>query len=255
MPLTHCTLTGVDATTQEYDLFRLSERYPVAEWGLLYSPKRQGQPGRYPSIDHLFDALAHWPKSLRVAVHLCGDAVRHAIEGEPIAMEILDLVRARHGRIQLNIRQVAYEAKDTASLDGQTDTRIHESDLFDLLARHPDVPFILQRHAGTEHVGRGRMLPPNYSILFDASGGRGIPATSWVPPLEGVPCGYAGGLSPATIHSALTSLHALTPSPFWIDMESSLRDERDRFDLDRAESVLRTASEFLSSMPTGTVAL
>lgn len=252
MLLTHCTLTGVDADTSEHDLFRLSEQHPVAEWGMLYSPKRQGQPGRYPSIDHLFDWLARWPKSVRVAVHLCGDAVRHAIERESVVMELLDLVRARHGRIQLNIRQIDCDCSGPDTRVHPSDAFVRESDLITLFAHHADIPFILQHHAGTERFGRAGGVPANYSVLFDASGGRGVPATSWPAALAGVPCGYAGGITPATTASALASISAVADiKPFWIDMESSLRDERDQFDLARAERVLQAASDFLSTTSPG----
>ncbi|MEI7997808.1 MAG: hypothetical protein WCH01_23235, partial [Methylococcaceae bacterium] len=55
--LKFCTLTGVDEKTSLMQIAELSERFPFVEWGFLYSPKRQGNPGRYPSVKRLHEAF------------------------------------------------------------------------------------------------------------------------------------------------------------------------------------------------------
>ena len=88
-------------------------------------------------------------------------------------------------------------------------------------------------------------LPSNMSILYDASCGKGELATVYPSPLTissstsnnihgsessvsssqiHVPCGYAGGIGPATIEQVLTALlPATSGTRVWVDMESSLR--------------------------------
>jgi hypothetical protein len=100
MKLTHCTFTGVDEASDLSIIDHLSLAFPIVEWGFLYSPKRQGQPGRYPArtwIETAFKTLApHVP----VALHLCGDGVRFLLEGQDDELGLLHLVHKRGGRIQ-----------------------------------------------------------------------------------------------------------------------------------------------------------
>ena len=80
------------------------------------------------------------------------------------------------------------------------------------------------------------------SLLFDASCGKGILATSFPTPMEGIPCGYAGGMGPKNIEGVLDSVRtAANGNVVWIDMESSLRviiigedgNREDTFSLDK----------------------
>lgn len=117
MNLTHCTLTGVDGVDEpvfgSFDtLIALSDEFPVVEWGFLYSPKRQGQLGRYPSVDFLKLAFDTLPHNVRVALHVCGDGVNTLIDGfDDVRNTMTDVdvlvekVSARGGRIQLNFNQ------------------------------------------------------------------------------------------------------------------------------------------------------
>ena len=47
--------------------------------------------------------------------------------------------------------------------------------------------------------------------------------------------GYAGGLGPDNLAVELASIKAVASSGWWVDMESKLRDEHDKFDVGRAE--------------------
>jgi hypothetical protein len=99
MALTHCTLTGLDDHTPPERVVELSALYPLAEWGLLYSPGRQGLGGRYPSLATIRTALIQAPAHVRLAVHLCGQAVADALDGgEPVTRDLLQALAARGGR-------------------------------------------------------------------------------------------------------------------------------------------------------------
>lgn len=233
MKLTHCTLTGVDDATDLARLPSLSRDYPIVEWGFLYSPTRQGQPGRYPSVATLQRAFRDLPGDVRVALHVCGEGVADLLAREPVAHELMTLVAARGGRVQLNFSQTRNPVDLVA--------------LARFLDEFPKTSFITQHNTSNQDVWRALSAHPNHAILFDASGGTGILPKQWPQPVSAAACGYAGGLGPDSLYRNLGNIAAAAGHrPFWIDMESRLRlkdgDGIDRFDLDRCRFCLEIAS-------------
>jgi hypothetical protein len=231
--LTHCTLTGVDESTPLADVFALSAEFPRVEWGFLYSPKRQGQPGRYPSIMMLADAFQSLPRNVRVAMHVCDDGVHNLLAGQTNETKLLDLVVARKGRIQLNFNQVRKPIDLNA--------------LAELLKLYPETTFITQDNNANVRVWQfiAEVGIRNHAVLFDGSGGQGIPCSEWPRPLP-ISCGYAGGLGPDNIQDELDRIAEVAGSrPTWIDMEGKLRrtdaSGADRFDLDACRTCLKAA--------------
>lgn len=226
--LTHCTLTGVDERVNLISVADLSSQYPVVEWGFLYSPKRQGHPGRYPSTSLLLRVFKELPKYVKVALHVCGAGVPQLIDAEPVVSELVQLIGQRGGRIQLNFNARFIDKKFTLA-------QVHEC-----IARYPDVQFITQNNSANIEVLEHLKDLLNHSILFDASGGRGIETDEWLRPINGVRCGYAGGLGPMNVAAELRRIYAVAGDiPFWIDMEGKLRNDEDWFDLGAAQSVLK----------------
>jgi hypothetical protein len=224
--LTHCTLTGVDEKTDLADVSVMSGEHPIVEWGFLYSPKRQGQPGRYPSVGFLREAFQSLPDHVRVAVHVCGTGVPQLIEGDGVARELVHLIAQRGGRVQLNFNAFVLEPD------------FHQLEL--CMQGFPAAQFITQYNESNYHVWRELRGADNHSVLFDASGGRGVEPLKWESPLSGVTCGYAGGLGPTNVATKLEAIQASVGNrPFWIDMEGKLRDRNDWFDLKACEAVLR----------------
>jgi phosphoribosylanthranilate isomerase len=80
-------------------------------------------------------------------------------------------------------------------------------------------------------------------VLYDPSGGRGIGAGVWPDAPRGVRAGYAGGINPGNVVSVLG--HVAPLGATWIDMESGVRDEGDRLDLERVAEVLARADEWM----------
>lgn len=236
MVLTFCTLTGLDEKTPLNEIDSLSRQFPIVEWGFLYSPKRQGHPGRYPSVEFLRNAFKELPAHVKVALHVCGAGVPQLIDAEPVVSELVQLVGQRGGRVQLNFNARTTEDKFTVA-------QIHAC-----IARHPDVQFITQHNGANANVWLPLKDLPNHAVLFDASGGKGISADQWLPPLDGMRCGYAGGLGPDNVSAELTKIRAVAgTAPFWIDMEGKLRDSDDWFDLGVSKAVLQAVTgSFLS---------
>ncbi len=83
-----------------------------------------------------------------------------------------------------------------------------------------------------------------YSMLLDASGGRGIDT-----PIEilktNVKVGYAGGINPDNVADKLEYLFENIPGDFWIDMESGVRTD-DWFDLDKVIKVLEICQPIIN---------
>lgn len=200
------TFTGADEFTDIDRMVSLSKRYPI-EWGILFSPKRQGQ-GRYPPlafVQRLIDC-----GRLRLAAHLCGGHARSALGG----IDPLGLGRGSFGRVQIN---TAEPNIDIAAVRKW--------------AEGLGVRAILQC--------RGAEFPKTAAVawLFDQSGGRGIEPGAWPKSHQTSQCGYAGGIGPDNVLDVLSRIDS---TDFWIDMESKVRDANDRFDLDAVERVCAT---------------
>lgn len=195
------TFTGADDHTDIDRMVELSSRYPI-EWGILFSPKRQGQ-GRYPSGEFVRRLTNRG--SLRLSAHLCGQHSRWVISrgSSPIWLGGFE-------RAQINSAEPNIDYGRIARWGEQFDVQ----------------PILQCRGAFP--------LTKGVSWLFDQSGGRGIEATWWPSQHGAAMCGYAGGIGPDNVLDVLAQLNA---SDFWIDMESSVRDKNNRFSLDRCEAV------------------
>ena len=234
-----CTLTGVDDSTPPQDLVALSDEFPRVEWGFLYSPKRQGLPGRYPSVATLQRALLELPPQVNVALHVCGTGVHDLLAGEPVVEELVELVAARQGRVQLNFNQ----NKEPIDL-----RRLNVT-----LSWYPNLTFITQHNEANRGIWQALQDGgfANHAVLFDASGGRGLVPEQWPQPLPGVTCGYAGGLSSDNLTFHLDAIAALVGDrKTWIDMEGSLRlpDQEgiDWFNLARCRACLDAVQGWMS---------
>lgn len=206
------TFTGLDAATDVARLRHLQSLYPV-EWGVLFSPKRQGH-DRYPDLASIRGFAG---QGLRLAAHVCGAGASSILDdGRFDVLESLP-----HGmfvRIQVN----------TARKDPET----HEASAF---AR-----WVGARQAILQC--RGSAFPQDATVdwLYDVSGGVGREPTSWAVAADtSAFVGYAGGLGPDNVASALESISRHHPEgkPFWIDMETRIRTD-DILDLDKCEAVL-----------------
>ena len=229
MTMICCTLTGVDRSTSRARLGQLAHRFPSAEFGILFSPERSGLQNRFQTfseIQSMFDA-----GQLQWAIHLCGRVVSEfirAVVSQSAEERNCESFRlATHpavSRIQLNFafRRASFSLSEL-------EAAIHSV----------SIPVITQEHRANQGVSLA-LKAPNHQALFDASGGRGIETSEWLPPLDGKTCGFAGGLGPETLSRALPVIKQVcADQPFWIDMETHIRDENDWLNLDACERVLQ----------------
>lgn len=217
------TITGADDAVDPRELRKLSDAYPFVEWALLWSKKRAGGP-RYPS-EAGFKNACNTLYDKRLAAHLCGSYARLVMERCDLEMVMPPFA----GRVQLN----GYEPNPTA-LARFEHVQLWKRCAFILQARSPDGFFACARDA--------RLC--GASVLYDPSGGRGQ-AAPWPAAPPGVRFGYAGGINAENVVMALNEADDRGAS--WIDMESGVRDEQDRFDLERVREVLARAAEWMGA--------
>jgi len=210
------TFTGLDAAVDLDRVAALSARYPI-EWGVLFSPKLQGE-GRYPPLEAVERIRAR--NGLRLAAHVCGRHARTVVE-TGACPDLLPHLEGGFGRIQIN---TAARDPDLGAIAAFARSVAPEARAI-LQCRDPDA------------------FPSDGTVdwLYDRSAGNGLLPESWPVPSGPRLVGYAGGLGPETVAAALTAIRARHPdgTPYWIDMESRIRDASDRLDLDRCEAVLR----------------
>jgi hypothetical protein len=194
------TFTGADEHTDIDRMVSLSKKYPI-EWGVLFSPKRQGQ-GRYPPTEFVQRLIDRG--RFHLSAHLCGGHARSALAGiDPLGL-------ASFERVQINTTEQSIDIDAVRKWGEGLGVRV-----------------ILQC--------RGE-FPKTAAVawLFDTSGGRGLMPASWPKPHPTQISGYAGGIGPDNVLDVLSRIEA---TDFWIDMESKVRDANDRFDLDAVERV------------------
>lgn len=237
MHLTHITFTGADDSVDPSQLAALSKRFPLIEWGILFSLEREGSP-RYPSAAWRRDFYRAVP-SIRRAAHLCGVAMLNQLaEKAPALRQELEYFQ----RVQLNFNA---QRLPPATLEGLVtewrtgQLRSSSGSYIEFITQHnPDnavVYKLFAHHWIVPHM--------NHAVLFHGSGGNGVTPDAWPSPLPAVPCGYAGGLTPENLPVQLDAIMAAAtaqrsgPDFVWVDMESGVRTH-DQFDLTKVVSAL-----------------
>lgn len=231
MALDLVSLTGADDAVDPAELAALSLRFPFVEWALLYFPEKAGTP-RNPSASwrerFLLQGLSH------TAAHLCGTAVFQALLNPAQAPALLeDLSRYHRIQVNINAKSAQFSLPEVLSVYWT----LHLAGL----------PLILQYHEGSAQAVQQFLghAPKNVSLLFDASKGTGQLPEAWPTPWPDLYCGYAGGLGPVVLPTALPKILAASKGhPVWIDMESGVRTAN-QLDLQKAERILRISRHYL----------
>lgn len=234
--LTTVTITGADDQTNVDELLRLSQRYPFVEWAILYSPNQDGT-ARYPLPkwrNSFMDAVRG--TSVRRAMHLCGPSIRELLQQGPQKLAY----RAGYQRIQLNFNASRFTEEELKRLAKKTGwAEFWDGSPQGVIVQHNSanikVPEIFISNGCAD-----------VQVLFDSSGGRGVELDTYPTPLSDFTCGFAGGIGPDNIDSALEKAAAAAGGrDYWIDMESKVRTDN-VFDLAKVEAVLERCAIWLS---------
>ena len=229
MKIKYVTLTGADDNTKHEELLRVSAIYPFVEWGILFSQKKSGLAERYPSWDWVVDLAGKHDGNANFSAHLCGQWVDDAMNGK------LTVQASFFKRIQLNMAQGRLsKALASESKVWEAVTKVGQAVIFG----GPYQKYNLQIDA--ELFSKHGVYP-----LFDTSGGRGQLTKNWPQPIEGVMCGYAGGLGPDNLEDELKKIEDVVgDNTIWIDMESRVRTKGE-FDITLCERVCEIAGNYV----------
>lgn len=201
------TFTGADSYTNQIRMRAIQSVHPV-EWGILFSPSKQGKNNRYPDIYTINTMIK---RQLNLAAHICGKYSELIMVGQdpnlPINLKDFNRAQINHGK------------PNAASI-------------MDFSNRNNHIPCIAQWRNGEHFPERFG----THSWLYDCSGGNGILPEQY-PPGPNYMVGYAGGINPDNVLDVLEKIDA--KYPFWIDMETGVRDDNDQFDLNKVEQVCR----------------
>lgn len=210
----YLTVSGVDERT---DLDLLAEKLNGIEFGVLYTFDPEGRP-RYPSPEFITTVFT---KLKRVALHVCG-------------------FRARCELIDGKLGSWVHHASRV-----QVNGPMTEEVLRGLTGTYPGVKFITQHNLPNEALHSCPV--ENHQLLVDASGGRGQMPAQWRAPLTQKPVGFAGGLTPDNLVTALPAIIKVSRPGWWIDMEKGVRTD-DWFDVQKVALVVVRVSMIMQGL-------
>ncbi|MFZ6776852.1 hypothetical protein ACO0LD_08450 [Undibacterium sp. Ji83W] len=188
----------------------LSRQYPV-EWGILIDTAREGIP-LFP--DHKA-RQAMQRSGLRLSAHVCGELAQAIAEGRDPDFDF-----SGYSRVQINHGRA-----------GSSEQEIQNCYLFGV---RNGVRPALQSQGVFPNDGRA-------DWLYDVSFGNGVKPATWPPLQHAHPfCGFSGGIGPASIKDVLQVLAIAPDTPYWLDMESSVRTDN-QFDLSKCRRVCEVA--------------
>lgn len=213
---TFITFTGVDEWTDTGRMVALSTLYPI-EWGILFSPKRQGTDPRYPpmaAVRKIIYAFRSWTvRHPLLSAHLCGDHTMHVVDGHALPINLDEMLLYYFGRAQIN------------------GAPVHAAQRISTWAKCRNLVPVMQCAAGWPAA-------TDVDWLYDKSGGRGKVPASWpAHPPTGRRIGFAGGLDPDNVAQHVEAIAGSCDLTYWIDMESGVRDDDNRFSLDKCQAV------------------
>lgn len=229
--LRYVTLTGADDFISPYELYKISQKYPNVEWGILIGSKEGVS--RFPTRDWIneledFYYNIYSNKGMNLSLHICGKHLENLVNGKEInkffQMEIFK-------RCQLNFHGEALHQDAISNINK----------VFSVIKWNPEVIFQLNG------VNNYAMQEFDYAMqefdacersgLYDSSHGAGILPNYWQANKTNYSIGYAGGLGPDNIKEQLPLIEEAAGESYWIDMETKLFTDG-KFDLDKCKSVL-----------------
>lgn len=228
------SITGADDSTDLRFISDITIEYPVVEWGILFSDKRQGQP-RYPSRAWLERLDNESWNHVAFAAHLCGSVCDRMILDEGVSFcdgSLLQMNPLPFNRVQLN--GFSDNVCSTSTINTLA-SRLY--DCADVILQIPDDKTLMR----CQHTFLG-----NVSFLHDASRGTGLEPSEWPEPGVDGYVGYAGGINLGNIERTLDELCA-RPSDrhFWLDLESGVFTDN-QFDPRKVEELLQISHQYIS---------
>ena len=246
--LTGITFTGIDEYTDLDRLQKIQEKYPYAEFGVLLSVNWKENGNRYLSPEYYRELSG---RNLNLSLHLCGRVARMAYMGN---WNLLEYLLVENRALKYSVAKLFNLCQ--LKVAGAADMTFNSAEQFGWIPivcpLHFNEVIIQQKSADNcslfeKAVNNDNSLGYTNSIalLCDASGGRGV-ESDFVPYKDdGHHVGYAGGFGETNIIQKLEEITACEDvGDFWVDMESSLRNADDKFDLDTVERILKMTEPY-----------
>lgn len=255
---TMITITGADNEVAPQHMIQLSKQFRFVEWGILVgSNDRFGMP-RYPTFDWIQRLL--WERSktmpgMRLSLHLCGAMAREFIaHHRPHTCDLGKSGFTTTGMFLWN--QFDRVQVNGWNMDTHMDAMGCGTPDVIVQCREPELVDQCVERAWQSNV---------WSVLVDASGGRGEPIKSF-PKSQARWLGYAGGIGPHNVRDSLRKAFIASRdnakplrcqtgmlasevefSPFWLDMETGVRTD-DKLDMEKVIAVLSQTQQWRTAM-------
>ena len=230
MILRKVTISGADDKSSISTMLGLSQIFPFVEWGVLLSETRRST-SRYPTASWV-ESICTLARNAAVQLcgHLCGQLARAVCKGHfPVQHDDVAF-----GRMQLNIA-------------GCMDLIEDEGRVAACLPPGPE--YILQVGGQHQHgiamASRFAAAGVEVSVLFDASGGRGICPGVWPDSADDVSCGFAGGLGPENVQEQLACIEKTAKNrQVWVDLETNVRAASGELDFVKVATCLEISKKY-----------
>ena len=263
MQLRYITCSDPREFNDIHDIVKLGQLSPRVEIAVQAHPSKMshGMP-RNEWFQELLRYVMVDKHKIRLAVHVnrewCDQVCRTGTIPEEL-IEFFEMCRNGNMYDALIKRWQFNMPVDTAN-------NINVRALKKLMNLYPEKYFIFQYNNNThDAIYKLHDSGARFSVLYDASGGRGISPTSWSEPLFlNNPQGYSGGLSPENIAENLDKISHVAVRPgahynkdnkvertinersdIWIDAEGKLKTD-DKFDIARARQYILNAENWLT---------
>jgi phosphoribosylanthranilate isomerase len=205
------TFTGVDVETCPVKMLKLHGDYSgLVEFGLLFSPKLNGNHNRYPDLEVIEEIVSPFDDTINFSAHLCGDYAKTIINGGKLSINL-----EHFGRIQIN-----------------TKLKINEKTLKTFKESINNTVLIPSRDS--EYFPEN--IAEEINWLYDSSCGHGIRPKFWPKVCGNNIVGFAGGINPINVMDIINEIDCNTD--YWLSIETGIRTDNDWFDLDKVRAVL-----------------
>ncbi len=239
MNLEYITCSDMREYNSIYDIIDLGKKYPMAEFAIQAHPSKfSAHMPRYVWFEELMSKSR--VNDINLAMHVNSEWRTEICRGN-IPYEIKHMWDMRRdngkpviGRVQININ------------GGKDSFKFYANKVADIIRAYPDIEFIFQ-YTPRQRTRLKKLdwAGAAFSMLFDASGGRGISPRAWrAPVMPNHKMGYSGGLSPENVYENLDKINLILPANYntWIDAEGKLKaPETKQFDVARAEKYIQNA--------------
>jgi hypothetical protein len=242
--ITKVTVTGADDSNEPSHLIELAKEFPFVEFGILISRSSMGNT-RFPSKEWLVKLIDTCKgRNMNFAGHICGSWVNELLLGKWPKWDLLSIHEDFMSPDMFNRWQINTHAEPHRVYDIQLPFILRELDRNkqSVIFQYDDV------NTGLIDISREADCN-NISALFDLSHGAGVLPETWPQPLEGISCGYAGGLSPENVAGQIGKIeNIIGDNLIWIDAETKLRSPDDIiFDLDKVRAFLKASKPWVIS--------